>query len=70
MKKNNNQELERLKLAKTEQVSTAGLQDDDLAQLEQELRQMTKEELLFRLHNVEEDHKVIKLIKKIIKEKK
>ena len=68
--KNNNQDIERIKLTPTSQITNDDLKVEDIAKIEQELRQMTKEELLYRLNYEENDHKIIKLIKKIIKEKK
>ena len=68
-KKNNKQDVERIKLEPTSQI-LSNTPTTNLDQLEQEFRQMSKEELLYRLNYEENDHNVIKLIKKIIKEKK
>lgn len=56
--------IEKIKVQPTEKIEV--VQDNNL---EQELRQMTKEELLHRLNYVETDPDNIKLIKKILKTK-
>lgn len=70
MARKNNQDIERIKLTPTTQITTEDLKVEDIAKIEQELRQMTIDELLYRLNYEENDPKVMKLIKKIIKEKK
>ena len=56
--------IEKIKVQPTEKIE---IQDND--DLEQELREMTKEELLHRLNFEETDPEVIKLIKKILRTK-
>jgi len=58
-------ELKRTEINPTEKIIVPEEKDT----LEQELRSMTKEQLIDRLNYEETDPKVIKLIKKIIKEK-
>lgn len=70
MSRKNSQDIERIKLTPTSQISTEDLKVEDIAKIEQELRQMTIDELLYRLNYEENDAKIMKLIKKIIKEKK
>lgn len=70
MVKKNSQDIERIKLTPTSQISTEDLKVEDITKIEQELRQMTIDELLYRLNYEENDPKIMKLIKKIIKEKK
>ncbi|MCQ2956966.1 MAG: hypothetical protein MJ233_03925 [Mycoplasmoidaceae bacterium] len=57
-------EIEKVKVQPTEKIEVS--QNDDL---EQELRELTKEELLHRMNYEETDPDVIKLIKKILKTK-
>ncbi|MCQ2957252.1 MAG: hypothetical protein MJ233_05565 [Mycoplasmoidaceae bacterium] len=57
-------EIEKVKVQPTEKIEVS--QNDDL---EQELRELTKEELLHRMNYEETDPEVIKLIKKILKTK-
>lgn len=57
-------EIEKVKVQPTEKIVVE--QNDDL---EQRLREMTKDELLHRLNFEETDPEVIKLIKKILKTK-
>ncbi|MBQ6970716.1 hypothetical protein IJQ19_04030 [bacterium] len=70
MSRKNSQDIERIKLTPTSQISIEDLKVEDIAKIEQELRQMTIDELLYRLNYEENDTKIMKLIKKIIKEKK
>lgn len=56
---------EKIKIDATEKI----IVHDDLDTIEQELRELSKEELVYRLKYEEEDPEIIKLIKKIIKDK-
>lgn len=56
--------IEKLKVQPTERIDI-----DTTNDIEDELRQLSKEELLYRLNYVETDPTIIKLIKKIIKTK-
>ncbi len=56
--------IEKVKVQPTEEIEVE--QDNDL---EQELRELTKEELLHRMTYEETNPEVIKLIKKILKTK-
>lgn len=56
--------IEKIKVQPTEKIEVS--QDDNL---EQELRELTKEELLYRLNYLAEDPQEIALIKKILKTK-
>lgn len=56
--------IEKIKVQPTEKIEIQDIDD-----LEQELREMTKEELLHRLNFEETNPEVIKLIKKILKTK-
>jgi len=58
--------IERTKIDATQKIIIEPSKDN----IEQELREMTREALLQRLNFEETDPKVIKLIKQIIKEKK
>ncbi|MBQ0045501.1 MAG: hypothetical protein KBS35_01265 [Mycoplasma sp.] len=57
--------IEKIKVQPTEKIDV--YQNDD--NLEDELRELTKEELLHRLNYEETDPEVIQLIKKILKTK-
>lgn len=57
--------IEKIKVQPTEKIDVH--QDND--NLEDELRELTKDELLHRLNYEETDPEVIKLIKKILKTK-
>lgn len=57
-------EIEKIKVQPTEKIDVKSYDN-----IEQELRQLTKEELLHRLTYDETDPDVIKMIKKILKTK-
>jgi len=61
-------DFERIKVDKTQQVVFES-DSKDIKDIEKELRELDKKELIYRLNFEESDPKIIKLIKEILKSK-